>query len=139
MKPSEFAKKRIIELFEFWKAHGGTQVSLAEKCGITQGQINSWLRGGFTPGIDNLHVLAKGFSVSILEFFPEDALCPSIEGKNPSQKKLAFVRDIVVKLSSLEEDELDGIRTLVMGYANRRIGETAASPDRLRNQKHRSK
>lgn len=73
MEAADFARKKIFDLFETWKSKGGTQLSLAKACGINQSQVSLWLRGGFTPRVDSLYLLAKAFSVPIMEFFPPDA------------------------------------------------------------------
>jgi|SRR6478609_1119028 len=72
MKPSDFIKKKLNDLFLDYSAKGGTQSSLAKEAGIAQGQISVWLKGGNVPSIDNLESLAKAFGVSLFDFFPAE-------------------------------------------------------------------
>lgn len=72
MKPSEFARKRLNELWEAYKANGGTQETLAAAAGVKQPQVSMWLRSISAPTVDSLASLAKGFGVPLWSLFPPD-------------------------------------------------------------------
>ncbi len=54
--------ERLKELME---EHGLNQVRLAEKAGVKQNTISSWLRGKKEPSITSLWLLADFFNVEI--------------------------------------------------------------------------
>lgn len=57
---------RIIELRDSRK---WTEYQLAERADLAQSTISSWYRKGFTPSIDSIEKLCKGFGITLSQFF----------------------------------------------------------------------
>jgi transcriptional regulator with XRE-family HTH domain len=52
-------------LVEYMKVTGLSQVDLAKRIGVDQGQLNHWLRGRRSPSAENLKRIAERTGVSL--------------------------------------------------------------------------
>jgi transcriptional regulator with XRE-family HTH domain len=91
---------RIRELRTSYRGRGLSQEELASKLRIATNTISRWETGKYRPSIEDLEMLARFFSISISEFFPE-------EGPPPREKRLnALLRGA----ENLNDDDLSDVQ-----------------------------
>lgn len=74
MELSEYIAGRIKDLRENFGGEGISQEALAQGIGATGNTISRWETGIYKPSIEDLEKLSRFFNVSILTFFPQEAV-----------------------------------------------------------------
>jgi DNA-binding XRE family transcriptional regulator len=130
VKPSEFFKERLNELWANHKAKGGTQVTLAEAAGVAQAQVSIWLKGKSLPTVDGMAALARGFGVPLDTFLPPDVEAPKLPGASPvlMPPKLGTAASLAAVMRAVLDDlEFQDTALWLKGRTNGRIDLTVLS------------
>lgn len=134
MTQAEIFLKNFRTLFEAYKRSGGTQTTLAQAAGATQGQISHWLTGTL-PSIDKLPGLARAFSVSVESFFNEGGV--ALNSLGPQKREL--VAWILSELHESQASEaLVVLRDMLAGselLAGVQGGELGTKPDQVKRRR----
>lgn len=118
MKPADIICKKLNTAYFAWEAKDPkfrSQTSLAKSCGVKQGQISVWLKGGATPKADNLYSLAKGMGISVFELLPSDG---------------SLLGDILKAISDIrDEEKLSAVLDLARLLKDSSLGSSAESSE----------
>lgn len=100
MEINSFVAKKIIELRN--RHNGGLGISqseLARQLKISPNTVSRWESGEYKPKVEDLYNLGKFFSVSVVEFFPNEKV-------GEENQLIALLRSN----SNLDEDDIREVK-----------------------------
>ena len=97
----QYVAEKIRDLRNHYGKEGLSQEALAKLIGVTTNTISRWETGVYQPTLDDLESLSRALGVSILSFFPMDAI--------PNQKR-EKVEALLRAAHGLTDTDLEELR-----------------------------